>query len=69
MSFSGNRFLASPYDHELLWLGASSMIDEVAEQLPKNLSAPDAIVASVGGGSLIGGVLLGCERYGWDKSE
>lgn len=42
------------------------MITEIAEDLP---SAPDAIVCSVGGGGLLGGVLEGCKKNGWERGE
>ncbi|KAF9519992.1 hypothetical protein BS47DRAFT_1287756 [Hydnum rufescens UP504] len=61
-----NIVLAPTYDHPALWKGISSMISEVAEQLPKATSPPDAIVCSVGGGSMLTGTLLGCAEQGWD---
>jgi len=51
-----------PYEHELLWQGHSSIIDEVAESGER----PGAIIASVGGGGLLNGVFLGLQRHGWD---
>jgi L-serine/L-threonine ammonia-lyase len=60
--------LAPTYDHPALWKGISSMISEVAEQLPKATS-PDAIVCSVGGGSMLTGTLLGCAEQGWDDGD
>lgn len=51
------------YEHELLWEGHSSMIDEIASQLKKK---PDAIFCSVGGGGMLGGILAGCKNNGWD---
>ncbi|KAF9513027.1 hypothetical protein BS47DRAFT_1376820 [Hydnum rufescens UP504] len=54
------------YDHPILWKGISSMISEIAEQLPEAASPPDAILCSVGGGSLLGGTLLGSASQGWD---
>lgn len=50
-----------PFDHEKIWEGNSSMIDELVEQLGDS-GAPDAIICSVGGGGLINGVVLGCDR-------
>jgi len=38
------------------------MIEEVSTQLP---CRPDVIVASVGGGGLMNGVLMGLEKVGW----
>lgn len=58
--------LVPAYDHELLWEGHSSMIQEIARQLPKR---PDAIFCSIGGGGLLGGVIIGCEKQGWDDGK
>lgn len=46
--------------------GNSSIIDELAEQFEGE--APDAIICSVGGGGLLNGIMLGLDRYGWNKS-
>lgn len=51
------------YDDPVVWDGHSSMITEIHAQLPRK---PDAIVCSVGGGGLLGGVLVGCANVGWD---
>lgn len=48
-----------PFDDALLWEGISVMIDEVIEEGIK----PDAVVLSVGGGSLLSGVALGLARH------
>lgn len=54
----GVRYI-HPFDHPLLWQGISSIIDEViAEGV-----TPDAVVLSVGGGSLLSGVALGLEKH------
>ena len=42
-----------PYEHELLWEGHSSIIDELASSL---VDKPGAIMASVGGGGLLNGL-------------
>jgi L-serine/L-threonine ammonia-lyase len=47
------------FDHPVIWQGHSTLIDEVVDELP----SVDAVVASVGGGGLLSGVLLGLERY------
>jgi L-serine/L-threonine ammonia-lyase len=44
-----------PYDHELLWLGHASVVDEIVDDLPD----VSTIVVSVGGGGLLCGVLQG----------
>ncbi|EGC45580.1 L-serine dehydratase [Histoplasma capsulatum var. duboisii H88] len=55
-----------PFDHEAIWEGVSSMVDELAAQLPPDASgrafAADAVVCSVGGGGLMNGIMLGIER-------
>lgn len=49
-----------PFDHPLLWEGIIPMIDEViAEGV-----TPDAVVLSVGGGSLLSGVAAGLKKHG-----
>lgn len=50
----------SPYDHPLLWTGHSTVVDEIVDELGKNVGC---IVASVGGGGLICGVLEGLARH------
>lgn len=48
-----------PFDHPLLWEGIIPMIDEViAEGV-----IPDAVVLSVGGGSLLSGVAAGLKKH------
>lgn len=47
-----------PYEHELLWTGHSTVVDEIYDML-----TPAAIVLSVGGGGLLCGVLEGLERH------
>ncbi|KAF8061480.1 tryptophan synthase beta subunit-like PLP-dependent enzyme [Lyophyllum atratum] len=51
------------YDDETVWEGHSSMIEEIRTQLPHK---PDAIFCSVGGAGLLGGIIKGCKRVGWD---
>ena len=57
------------YDHPTLWKGISTIISEVADQLPEAASPPDAILCSVGGGSLLGGTLLGSASHRWDDGK
>ncbi|CAM2151269.1 L-serine/L-threonine ammonia-lyase [Pararobbsia alpina] len=47
------------FDHPVIWEGHSTLIDEIVEDLPTF----DAVVASVGGGGLLSGLLIGLERY------
>ena len=48
------------FDHPVLWEGHSTMIDEIISVLPQ----VDAVVASVGGGGLLAGILTGLLRHG-----
>lgn len=49
-----------PFDNPLLWQGISELVDEVVS----DGVTPDAVILSVGGGSLLSGVVLGLEKYG-----
>jgi L-serine/L-threonine ammonia-lyase len=50
-----------PFDHQLIWDGNSTIIDELVQSGLK----PGAIVVSVGGGGLLRGIQIGLERHGW----
>lgn len=54
------------YDDPIVWEGNSSIITEIANQLPEDAGKPSAIVCSVGGGGLCGGIMRGCKTVGWD---
>ncbi|KAL8922912.1 MAG: hypothetical protein Q9208_004874 [Pyrenodesmia sp. 3 TL-2023] len=58
-----------PFDHNEVWEGNSTLVQEVADQM-RGLEEdkPDAMVCSVGGGGLLCGILLGLERQHWSKS-
>ncbi|CUA75929.1 L-serine dehydratase [Rhizoctonia solani] len=60
--------LVPPYDHPTLWEGHSTLIHEIHRQLPSG-TKPDAILCSVGGGGLLGGVLRGLDSVGWDHTR
>jgi L-serine/L-threonine ammonia-lyase len=51
----------SPFDHPLIWKGHATLVDEIANLVPK----PDAIVLSVGGGGLLCGVIQGLHANNW----
>ncbi|KAK1977141.1 pyridoxal-phosphate dependent enzyme [Colletotrichum cereale] len=55
-----------PFDHPHVWDGASTIIDEVATQLPDDLNI-DAVVCSVGGGGLLIGLSQGISQYNWSS--
>lgn len=48
-----------PFDHQLLWDGVAELIDEVID----TGFTPDAVVLSVGGGSLLSGVSQGLDKH------
>ncbi|BDD60710.1 hypothetical protein MPDQ_006578 [Monascus purpureus] len=59
-----------PFDHPEIWKGASTMVPEIATQLPprddpegSSLFPADAIVCSVGGGGLFNGIVEGLGEY------
>ncbi|EXJ79966.1 hypothetical protein A1O3_08252 [Capronia epimyces CBS 606.96] len=52
-----------PFDHEDIWQGNSTIIDELHAQLDGH--PPTAIICSVGGGGLFNGIMQGLERHGW----
>ncbi len=61
-------FYVPPYDHPLLWSGHSTVIDELASELPEPASH---IICSVGGGGLLAGVFEGLKRHdvsGWGSA-
>jgi len=55
--------LVHPFDDALIWDGHATMIDEAATQI----SEPDFVVCSVGGGGLLNGVVQGCRRNNWTR--
>jgi L-serine/L-threonine ammonia-lyase len=50
-----------PFDDPIVWSGHASMIREIAEEGIR----PGAIVASVGGGGLLCGLVEGMHAMGW----
>jgi L-serine/L-threonine ammonia-lyase len=69
----GSAAYISPFDHPLIWTGHSTLIDEIAQQLPRlpptpgspPFVRPSLIVCVVGGGGLLCGLAEGLERHGW----
>jgi L-serine/L-threonine ammonia-lyase len=57
-----------PFDHEDVWQGASTMVEEIQKQMPDS-ERPDAIVCSVGGGGLFSGIMQGLDRVGWSTGD
>lgn len=61
-----------PFDHEDIWAGHSSLVEETAGQLAELCgegSRPDVLACSVGGGGLLNGVMEGVERLGWRDTQ
>ncbi|MDM9649765.1 pyridoxal-phosphate dependent enzyme [Rhizobium sp. S163] len=52
-----------PFDHPLLWEGHGTLIDEVV----KKGAEFDCVIASVGGGGLLAGIVAGLKRNGLDN--
>ncbi|KAJ7063083.1 tryptophan synthase beta subunit-like PLP-dependent enzyme [Mycena amicta] len=52
------------YEDPIVWEGHSTIVTELVQQMPDK---PRAIFCSVGGGGLLGGIILGCARVGWDS--
>lgn len=68
----GRGVYVPPFDHPDIWSGASSLVDELADQFPSvaGAGAPlDAIVCNVGGGGLLCGIMEGLERHHGDGKD
>lgn len=52
-------FYIHPFDNPLLWEGISTIVDEVINEGVR----PDAVILSVGGGSLLSGLAQGLEKH------
>jgi L-serine/L-threonine ammonia-lyase len=52
-----------PFDDPLIWEGHSSIVSEIQSQLGGGVA--DVIIASVGGGGLMNGILEGMDKVGW----
>nr|XP_027205562.1 NADH dehydrogenase [ubiquinone] iron-sulfur protein 2, mitochondrial-like [Dermatophagoides pteronyssinus] len=62
---SKSTFLVHPFDHQALWQGHSTIVDEIAEDLDGEI--PSIIVTCCGGGGLVCGIVQGIRRQGWEK--
>ncbi len=65
-----------PYDHQDIWDGNATMIEEIREQMIEiGEDAPNVVACSVGGGGMINGILQAIEGIeaegssGWDRTE
>lgn len=61
LSHDPNGFYVPPFDNPIIWEGASSMFEEVHEQM-EDEGGFDGVVCSVGGGSLLTGIMTAIER-------
>jgi L-serine/L-threonine ammonia-lyase len=55
-------FYVHPFDDPAVWHGNATLVEEAAAQ---GMEKPGAVVASVGGGGLLCGVLEGMHAVGW----
>ncbi|KAH6612674.1 tryptophan synthase beta subunit-like PLP-dependent enzyme [Boeremia exigua] len=53
--YEGATIYCPPFDHPDIWTGNSTVMHEIATQMPDG-AAPDVLICSVGGGGLINGV-------------
>lgn len=60
-----NAAYIPPFDHPIIWDGHATIIDEIVKAGVK----PDVIVAAVGGGGLMCGILEGLERHALNQVE
>ncbi|KAJ7694133.1 tryptophan synthase beta subunit-like PLP-dependent enzyme [Mycena rosella] len=58
-----NAVIVPAYEDPIVWEGHSSMIEEASRQMSHK---PSAIFCSVGGAGLLGGIIVGCSKVGWD---
>ncbi|KAI2799525.1 hypothetical protein BLOT_011430 [Blomia tropicalis] len=64
--FDSITYLVHPHDHEILWNGNSTIIDEIVEDFGYGV-VPSLIVTSCGGGGLLCGLVEGIRRHRWEK--
>ncbi|KAH7636836.1 hypothetical protein HUG17_7042 [Dermatophagoides farinae] len=62
---SKTAFLVHPFDHQAIWQGHSTIVDEIAQDLDGEI--PSIIVTCCGGGGLLCGIVQGIRRHGWEK--
>ena len=55
LQYEGTTIYSPPFDHPDIWAGNSTVMHEIAAQMPNN-SPPDVLICSVGGGGLINGI-------------
>lgn len=55
-----------PFDHQHVWDGAATIVDELREQMDTPI---DGIVCSVGGGGLVNGIMQGIYDHSWPGAK
>lgn len=63
-----NGFYIPPFDHPIIWEGASSLCEEIYEQMEAE-GGFDGVVCSVGGGSLLTGIMTAIGRHSTSDAE
>ena len=63
-----NGVYVPPFEHEKIWDGGSTMVDEIGDQMA-DIGEPDALILSVGGGGLFAGTMRGIDRVYNGKSQ
>jgi L-serine/L-threonine ammonia-lyase len=63
----GKALLIHPFDMPDLWEGHASLVQEIKEQMPEGV-LPSLVLASVGGGGLLMGILRGLKDCDWHQS-
>jgi L-serine/L-threonine ammonia-lyase len=66
MSKDPGGLYVPPFDHEDIWAGAATLVDEARTQVEGDI---DAFVCSVGGGGLVNGVMKGVLDSTWSSDQ
>jgi L-serine/L-threonine ammonia-lyase len=60
-----NATYVPPFDHPDIWAGHATLVAELTE----DIAPPDYVLASVGGGGLLSGVIEGLRLVGWTRTR
>jgi L-serine/L-threonine ammonia-lyase len=63
MAKDKNAVYVPPFDHELVWEGHGTMVDEIEKQT-EGIGGYDALICSVGGGGLFAGIMGALDKHG-----
>jgi L-serine/L-threonine ammonia-lyase len=61
-------FYIPPFDHPIIWEGASSLCEEMYEQMESE-GGFDGVICSIGGGSLLTGIMTAIGRHSRSDTE